>query len=78
MNVTIAERGDLKFINVTLSKRNLEQLLAALELFEERGGTHAPYLVRNCSSTEALTVVAQTNDEHYERREPGPGFDGIV
>ena len=65
-------------VTVTLSERNLKHLLKALEVFEADAPGLAPFLVRVCENGTRLTVVAQPDDEHYERREPGPGFDGIV
>lgn len=67
-------------LTVTLSRKNLEQLLAALDLFEESDAFYAllPFLMRTCENGVRLTVLAQSDAEHYERREAGPGFDGIV
>lgn len=74
-----AENGVERVVNVTLSERNLKHLLGALEFFEgPLGGSHEPFLQRRCEDGTFLTVTAQTDSEHYERREPGPGFEGIV
>jgi len=73
-----AYRGLGATVSVTLSERNLSQLLAALEAFEQGVPGFSPTLSRRCEDGTFLTVVAEPNDEHYERREPGPGFDGIV
>lgn len=49
-------------------------LLSTLGNVTEGQSTHDAYL-----QGETLWVlVAQSDDEHYERREPGPGFHGIV
>jgi len=65
-------------VTVTLSERNLKHLLKALTVFGVGAPGYEPFLERLCEDGTFLRVVAQNDDEHYERREPGPGFDGIV
>ena len=60
-------------VRVTLSRRNLEQLLAVLD-----SPMAEPFLVRQCEDGTVLYVEPQENDVHYERREPGQGFEGII
>ena len=69
---------------VTLSRRNVEQLLAALDGFREdpESGLE-PYLVRWCSTGNdrdgiLLQVIAQEDAVHYGDREPGPGLEHLL
>jgi hypothetical protein len=68
---------DVKFDNaatrVTLSRRNLEQLLKALTQL----GPEVAYLYR-MTDNGMLYVFAEENDVHYGVREAGPGFDGFL
>jgi hypothetical protein len=67
---------------VTLSRRNLTQLLQALDTLEPYGSE--PYLVRWCqryaNSTDAvfLHVIAQEDEAHYGDRTPGSGLDHVL
>jgi len=72
----IAPIHDAPVVAVSLSRRNLEHLLAALDT----SLPGEPVLTRTCENGTKLTVIAQENDEHYEREErtPGPGYEGIV
>ena len=78
MNIHINSNVEAESVFVTLSERNLKHLLKALEVFEADAPGLAPFLVRVCENGTRLTVVAQPDDEHYERREPGPGWEAIV
>lgn len=53
-------------IVVTLSRRNLVDLLAQLE----KNGHGS--IARNCNGT-YCTVTAEQNELHYGKRKPGPG-----
>ncbi len=55
---------------ITLSERNLRQLLGGLE----RDGKAA--LSRQCGAL-TLVVVAQKDDQHYDGRIPVPGVAGL-
>lgn len=76
----ITQQGGI--VNVTLSRRNLEHLLGALDKLPAEG----PYLQRLCEDGTFLIVTPEENDVHYERVErvetgtnmAGPGFEGIV
>lgn len=70
MNVSV--NGNV--VHVTLSERNLTQLLAQRQLPFENSLGADPALHRLCEDGTFLIVSAQTDSEHYERREPGPGF----
>jgi hypothetical protein len=61
MDVLVGERTVL----VRLSRRNLEQLLAALDRGSEKG------LVRRCEGT-VLMVEAEENERHYQELPPLP------
>lgn len=56
-------------IAVTLSRRNLEQLIKALN---EKGSDCG--LVRVCENGDTVYVFAQEDKDHYKGREPGPGI----
>jgi hypothetical protein len=56
---------------VTLSRRNLEHLLNALDAF---GVAETPFL-RRMTDNGLLYIFAEEDQEHYGEREPGPGFD---
>jgi hypothetical protein len=58
---------------VSLSRRNLEHLLAGLDLAEQEGSGD-PVLHRACAKG-VLVVVAQENDRHYDGRVAGPGLE---
>lgn len=68
MNV---ERGE-GIVSVTLSRRNLTQILEALD----RGFTTG--IRRRCEDGTALYVRAEEDAVHYGERQPGPGLDRIL
>lgn len=61
-------------VGVELSRRNLEHLLAALD--EKEPGERA-YLVRDTDQGVLWVYVAE-NDEHYDDRKSGPGFERLT
>jgi hypothetical protein len=67
MNITIHD----SIVNVTLSRRNLLDLLVALTL-DEPGKT--PRLVRTTPTGLTLYVTAEADQEHYNGRTAGPGI----
>lgn len=66
------ERNDSRAVVVTLSRRNLEHLLQALDMH-----VGAPNLHRLTQGDIKLVVRAKENSEHYGDRTPGPGFDSV-
>jgi hypothetical protein len=69
-------------VRVTLSRRNLTQLLAGLD----RPLQEDPFLVRWCKVAEyehgrdgiMLQVIAQEDADHYGDRLSGPGLDPLL
>ena len=59
-------------VAVTVSRRNLEQLLASLD--QELAGTT---IVRNTKKG-VLSITAEEDDVHYDLREEGPGGPGLA
>jgi hypothetical protein len=62
-------KGDAR-VYVTLSKRNLEQLLAGIS---SQAG-----LVRTCEDGTTLHVLGEEDEAHYQGRQPGPGLEGML
>ena len=60
------------FVYITLSERNVKQLLQA----HERG--YAAGLVRRTEDGTRLYVRIESDTEHYKDREAGPGLDHEV
>lgn len=61
-----------KSVHVALSRKNLLDLLAALD--DET--IHNPQLMRQTEQGVYLTVRAETDEQHYQNREAGPGYSG--
>lgn len=61
MNVTLQD----KHLVVTLSRRNVESLLAQLDSGREN------FLQRSTESGVVVTVIPEEDDVHYRDREPG-------
>lgn len=73
-------RAGISHFQVTLSERNLRDLLAQLASVsdEVKLGSRVPSLVRyDAEAGVILTVVAEHDDRHYANREAGPG-SGLV
>lgn len=61
---------DAMFAHVTLSKKNVTDLLAALE-----ANHPTPSLQRMLPDGVFLKVTIETDEDHYkDGRQPGPGF----
>jgi hypothetical protein len=78
MNVTLKDQ-----VLVTLSLRNLKDLLKQVELGSEfvDGKLRLAQLIRSCAGPEDgesvfLRVVVESDDYHYGDRAPGPGYYG--
>lgn len=56
--------------NVTLSERNLRDLLRAFER-----NPHTASIKRLCEDGTTVYVTVESDDEHYRGRKPGPGID---
>jgi hypothetical protein len=59
---------------VTLSRRNLQQLLDALD----KGYAPTIGIVRQCEDGTVLHVAGETDETHYAAREAGPGLDRLL
>jgi hypothetical protein len=59
--------------NVTLSERNLRDLLRAYER-----NPRTASLCRLCEDGTHLYVTVEGDDQHYVNRHPGPGIDANV
>lgn len=59
-----------KHVEVILSRRNLEDLLHALEHKEK----HPSSTLIKRDNGFLLTVTSQENEDHYKDRQPGPGM----
>ncbi len=69
--ITNAEKG----ITISLSRRNLTHLIAALDYM---GGTHEPTLHRLTEGNVHLLIVAQEDEDHYGDRKRGQGFEFLM
>jgi hypothetical protein len=69
-----AEYGQMGFIHVKLSDRNLLDLLGQRMGYGVSEGEYAS-LVRKCDNL-FLQVTVESNHVHYKGRHPGPG--GLV
>lgn len=68
MNIISLDGG----VHVTLSERNLRELLSAVALLRDPEG-HQPMLYR-MTECGMLWVTAETDEQHYEARRAGPGL----
>lgn len=64
----ITTSGPVEQVTVTLSRRNLTQLL---QMLDKKVGM--PSLTRIANKAH-VTVLAEEDAEHYKGRTPGPGF----
>ena len=65
-------RTEPNFVHVTLSERNLNDLVAA---FQRQ--PNAATLRRMCENGMMLLVTIEADDKHYkDGRKPGPGING--
>ena len=71
MNITNLDGG----VTITLSRRNLEQLLAALDIEDLPSGA-VPSLHR-MTQRGYLHITAEENDAHYDLRPEGPPGPGL-
>lgn len=58
-------------VSITMSRRNLEHLLAALDMAE----SPVKPVLHRMTDKGMLYVFAEENEDHYIDREAGPGFD---
>jgi len=58
--------------NVTLSERNLRDLLRAYEVQPNN-----TVLRRRCEDGTLLYITVESDEKHYVGREPGPGFGRV-
>ena len=71
MNINLLMGGSTA--NVTLSERNLRDLLRAFER-----NPHTASLRRQCEDGTLLYVTVEADERHYNGREPGPGIGNAV
>jgi len=72
MNVSKRNGGNSELF-VTLSRRNVTQLLEALDRGYAEGTIH-----RRCEDGTILHVRVEEDADHYKNREPGPGLAPVV